>query len=268
MSLSIGSLWASTAGQTDLVGRSLERLASGSRLNSSDDAAGLAIADGARLDTRISAQAIRNANDALSAARIADDALGRVGDLTGRMAELAAQAASGLLNDAQRGALEKEFGALHDEIDRTASTTTFNDTNLLTGGTTTVQVGSTGGPESQLPLTGVDASASSLGLAGASLATQDGARAAIDAVAGAADTVALARAALGAEESRVTATIATLRVRTEQQSAAAGQIEDADYAAESASELSQLIRGRLGVAVQAQANQRAGDVLALLSSRR
>src|SRR5882724_6722582 len=60
---------------TSLLNKSIERLSSGLRINSaSDDAAGLAIADKLRADSRIASQAIRNANDGISALSIGEQA--------------------------------------------------------------------------------------------------------------------------------------------------------------------------------------------------
>jgi len=75
---------------SDSVATSLERLSSGLRINNaSDDAAGLAIADRLNADTRIANQAIRNANDGLSALAIGEKALGEDTDILTRLSELA-----------------------------------------------------------------------------------------------------------------------------------------------------------------------------------
>src|SRR6266850_145448 len=74
------------------LNRSLERLSSGLRINSAaDDAAGLAIADKLRSDVRIATQAVRNANDGISAIAIGEKALGAVGDILARLSELASE---------------------------------------------------------------------------------------------------------------------------------------------------------------------------------
>src|SRR5262249_27504676 len=91
------------------LAKSLERLSSGLRINSAaDDAAGLAIADKLRADIRITSQAIRNANDGISAISIGEKALGSVGDILARLAELASQSATGLVTDVQRSAIQEE----------------------------------------------------------------------------------------------------------------------------------------------------------------
>jgi flagellin len=111
-----------------------EKLSSGQRINkASDDAAGLAIADSLRADNRVATVAIRNANDGISTIAIADSALGEVGNVLSRLAELAEQSANGVFSNVQRSALANEFVALSSEIERIAVTTTFNGVRLLSG---------------------------------------------------------------------------------------------------------------------------------------
>ncbi len=112
--------------------RSYERLATGLRINrASDDAAGLAIADTLRTDTRLYAQAIRNMNDGLSLINIAESGLESQTNIIQRLSELAEQAANGTLSFTQRKALNLEYQALVREYGRLAQTTTFNGQQLL-----------------------------------------------------------------------------------------------------------------------------------------
>lgn len=92
---------------------SYARLASGLRINrASDDAAGLAIAEGLKADSAIATVAIRNANDGISVISIADQAMGQIGATLNRLAELSQQSANGVFNGVQRSALQNEFSAL------------------------------------------------------------------------------------------------------------------------------------------------------------
>ena len=117
---------------------SMERLSTGSRINSAkDDAAGLAIADRMSAQTRGIEQAVRNANDAISLLQTAEGATKEISNMLSRMRELAVQAASGTYTATDRAALDLEFGALMDEIDRIASNTEWNGTAILSGSTTT-----------------------------------------------------------------------------------------------------------------------------------
>lgn len=163
------------AGSTNNLNRSLERLASGLRINSAaDDAAGLAIADRLRADVRIATQAVRNANDGISAISIGEKALGKSGEIMARLSELASQAATGTVSDSQRSALQEEFTALVSEIDRISNTTTFNSVNLLSAGTTVaLQIGLDGSSTSRISFTTVDGSSSGVGLSNVSISTAE-----------------------------------------------------------------------------------------------
>ncbi len=245
------------------TGRGLERLGSGQRLNAAgDDAAGLAIANHLQRDRALQAQAVRNAGDGVSALRIAESALTHVGMLTGRLAELATQAASGLVSDAQRASLNAEAAQLQAEIDRIGGTTQFNGQAVF-GNAIPVRVGvEPDGAEVQV---GSDAlSAVALGLGATDLSTRAGAQAALDATAGAGDALAQRRAALGAAGAQIAAAVRDLRVRYEETAAAESRLRDADVAAEAAELVGGDIRSRLSVAVAAQANQASRAVVELL----
>ena len=112
----------------------MERLSTGKRINSAaDDAAGLAI--GARMSAQISGlnQAARNANDGVSMIQTAESAYVEVGDMLQRMRQLAVQSASETYASSDRTALNLEWQALQDEIDRISSQTTWNGFQLLDG---------------------------------------------------------------------------------------------------------------------------------------
>ena len=105
----------------------MERLATGSRINSaSDDAAGLGI--GSKMTSQIRGldQAVRNANDAISMLQTADGASVEIGDMLQRMRELAVQAKNGTNSSNDLTNLNKEFAQLANEIERVADKTTFN----------------------------------------------------------------------------------------------------------------------------------------------
>ncbi|MCB0337699.1 MAG: flagellin FliC, partial [Bdellovibrionales bacterium] len=252
---------------------------SGSRINrASDDAAGLSIADALKADQRIAAVAIRNANDGISAIAIADAALGEIGNVLGRLAELAEQSANGVLSTTQRSALAGEFAALGSEIERIATTTNFNGVSLLSGNANlTLQVGFNSASTSQISYTGVQGTLQSLGLAStgtssltfsinasSSTEAQSASRNALDAVRGAISSLASTRGSLGSTEARLNVAVANLSVSKENFAAAESQIRDTDVAAQAA-ELTRLgILQQAGTAVLAQANQQPALSLSLL----
>ncbi len=248
---------------------SLERLSSGLRINDAfDDAAGLAIADKLARDTRVAAQAIRNANDGLSALAIGEKALGQVTDIVTRLSELASESATGTVTDTQRSAIQSEFSALLSEVGRLSNTTTFNGVQLLSSGTTVVlQVGLDGTTNSQISFSTVDGSVSGiLSVSQTSIAasTQSSAQSALGLLTSAIANVAQTRGTLGAFESRLITAIAGLRVAKENFEAAEGRIRNADVAAESANLARANILQQAGVAVLAQANQQPALALQLL----
>lgn len=112
----------------------LQRLSSGMRINSAkDDAAGLAIASRMTSQIRGLNQAGRNANDGVSLAQTAEGAQGTITNNLQRIRELAIQSANATNSTSDRAALQTEVSELIAEIDRVASTTTFNGVNLLDG---------------------------------------------------------------------------------------------------------------------------------------
>ena len=113
---------------------SLQRLSSGLRINSAkDDAAGLAISERFTAQIRGLNQAARNANDGISLAQTAEGALAEVGNNLQRIRELAVQSRNATNSSTDRAALQVEALALKTEIDRVATTTSFNGTKLIDG---------------------------------------------------------------------------------------------------------------------------------------
>lgn len=124
---------------------SLQRLSTGSRINSAkDDAAGLQIAN--RLTSQINGLnvAVKNSNDGISMAQTAEGALQQSTNILQRMRDLALQAANGSNSTEERKALNSEVTELKKELNRISNTTTFGGRKLLDGTfeTTTFQVGS------------------------------------------------------------------------------------------------------------------------------
>jgi flagellin len=132
---------------------SLQRLSSGLRINSAkDDAAGLAISQRMTSQINGSNQAARNANDGISLAQTAESDLSQIGDNLQRMRELAVQSANGTNTDSDRAALDKEVQQLSSEIDRLASSSSFNGVKLLDGSLSSqqFQVGANAGQTVQV----------------------------------------------------------------------------------------------------------------------
>ncbi len=118
--------------------KTLEQLASGSRINSgADDAAGLAIADGLQANVTALTQSAMNANEGVGKLQVADGALSQVTTLLNRAVTLATESANGTVNDgSQREALDSEFQSIKAEIDRIGTNTTYNGSAIFSGGQT------------------------------------------------------------------------------------------------------------------------------------
>ena len=115
------------------VGKSLEKLSSGYRINrAGDDAAGLAISEKMRAQITGLATAQKNANDGISLVQTAEGALTEVHSMLNRMVELATQSANGTYSTANRQEMQKEIKRLNEEIDRISNTANINGTKLFT----------------------------------------------------------------------------------------------------------------------------------------
>ena len=122
----------STSGSS--LATTIQRLSSGSRINSAkDDAAGLAISERFGTQIRGTDVAIRNANDGISLAQVAEGSLSEIGNNLQRVRELAVQASNATNSSSDRKALQAEVTQLVSEIDRVAKQSEFNGTKLLDG---------------------------------------------------------------------------------------------------------------------------------------
>ncbi len=260
------------------LGQSLERLSSGLRVNrGADDAAGLAISEKLRSDIRAINQVVRNSNDGISIINTAEGALSQQSAMLTRMRELAAQAATGSVGSTERQTIQREFGALRDELDRITAVTEFNGQKLTDGSLSSsvgagshviIQIGFKSTSNDRINLnTAVDVTAiDSTGLAIQNLSVTAAAQAltALSSINSAISKVTDARGRLGAVQNRFTYTIANLQISAENLQAAESQIRDADYA----SEISQFTRNQILVqastAILAQANLVPQTVLQLL----
>jgi len=112
----------------------MERLSTGSRINSAkDDAAGLAISNRMTSQIRGMAKAIQNTNDAISMTQTAEGAYKGVNDILARMRELSVQSATGTMNDNDRSSIQLEVAQLKSQIDDIATKTNHNNIKLLDG---------------------------------------------------------------------------------------------------------------------------------------
>ncbi|NLF24836.1 MAG: flagellin FliC [Deltaproteobacteria bacterium] len=266
---------------TNKLSQTFARLSSGLRLNrAADGPADIQVADALRADSRTATVAIRNANDGLSLAYIADSALDEIGSALTRMTELATQSANGVYTNTQRSALQSEFESLGSEIERIAKTTEFNNLKLLSNSASvTLQVGLDGSTSSNFTIAAVLGTLNSVGLASnnsskliysltgnTDMAAQTASQLALDAVNSALGSITARRGIFGAAESRLSTAIDYLSVARENFVAAESRIRDADIAQEVANMVRLQVLQQAGTAVLAQANLQPSVAYSLLQT--
>jgi flagellin-like hook-associated protein FlgL len=112
--------------------KSLSRLSSGLRVSeSADDAAALSLSSSLDSRSRVFTQGISNLSDGISMAQIAEDGLISMQNTLLRINELTQSAQNDSLSAAQREAIQSEADGLVDEYNRIRTSTSFNQTAIL-----------------------------------------------------------------------------------------------------------------------------------------
>ena len=282
--------------------QNIERLSSGLRINkAADDSAGLSISN--RMDNQVRGmqQANRNVQQGNNLLQTAEGGLNEIGNILGRMRELAVQSASDTMGSTDRTSIDNEFNSLGDEITRIASSTKYNGLTLLKGDyndtddaakTLTIQIGSNNSANDKLSLnfgdfrlsvtsaydnTDFGGTAAELGtgvhdvdVAAAATANEfdltTGANAqatitTLDSMIGAVND---ARSDIGAKQNRLEFTSSNLMNSIQNNAASMSTIRDADFAAEAADLAKNQILVQSGTSMLAQANGLSQNVLALI----
>ncbi|MFA9430940.1 flagellin [Egicoccus sp. AB-alg2] len=258
---------STTSGQ---MGKSLEKLSSGFRINrAADDAAGLTKSEGLRAEIRGTNQAIKNAQDGISLVQTAEGALNEVHSILQRMRELAVGAANTATSD---GAAEQaEITELIAELDAIGTRTQFSGKAVFDGESRTFQVGANSADTLSIQFNAL--SSTTVGGSGEDVdavsvadvdVTGGGASDAINTLDEAIAAVSAQRSQLGASQNRLEHTIANLQVASENLSASESRIRDADMAQEMVTFTRNQILQQAGTAMLAQANQVPQSVLSLL----
>ena len=251
---------------------SLAKLSSGSRINKAgDDAAGLAISEKMKSQIGGLTQAKRNAQDGISLVQTAEGALNESHSILERMRDLAVQGANDTLTSTDRGSINKELKALHEELTRIADTTEFNTKNLLgkKDNGFTFQIGANEQQKLTVTIQNMGG-ASLLGLTAAQFSITSGATnvrvndGMISKIDKAIATVSDQRAALGAVQNRLEHTINNLTATNENLSDANSRIRDVDMAEEMMTFTKSNILSQAATSMLAQANAMPNSVLNLL----
>jgi len=249
---------------TSSLNGSLERLASGLRINrAADDAAGLAIAEGFRSVVRGTQVAQRNVQDGVNLVQTAEGALSETTNILQRIRELAVQAANGTQSADNQAALNNEVMQLMEQIDDIAFDTEFNGIRVLSGSqTVTLQAGAQQGQTLRIIVKGP--STTDLGVSAVRVSSAASAVAALSTVDAAIRSVTSLRSDLGAFQNRLEFTINTLSIQEENSAASESAIRDADIARETISFTRNQILVQASTAILAQANLVPQTVLQLL----
>jgi flagellin len=250
---------------------SIEKLSSGLKINSaSDDAAGIAVAEGLRAQVKGFQQASENANDAMALISTAEGSYNATSDTLIRMRELAVQASSDSLTDTERAYINTEFTQLITEITRVADVAEYNGIQLLDGsagdgsGNMVFQVGTRNSANDQITIQLKDQDAGQLGVNTLTTDNLANSQNAIDTIDAAIGQLATDRATLGSTLNQLTAAVDNLGITIENLSSAKSQITDTDVAAESAEFTKNQVVMQAGVSMLAQANGLPNLALRLL----
>jgi len=250
--------------------KALQKMASGSRINSSaDDAAGLAISEKMKGHVRSLKQADRNTNDGISLVQVAEGGLNEINSILIRLRELSVQAASDTIGDTERGFSDVEFQQLKSEIQRITQTTEFNGTKLLNGQGDKLdfQVGIfNNGFEDRVSYDQekLNTTLDSLGMGEIGVTHKESAQTNLKSIDDAIGVVAANRADLGATQNRLVSASRGIQYFVENLSAARSRISDTDYAEVTAENAKLNILQSSGTAVLTQANVMGQNALRLI----
>ncbi len=247
--------------------KSTEKLSSGFRINrAGDDAAGLSISEKMRGQIRGLNMASKNAQDGISMIQTAEGALNETHAILQRMRELAVQASNDTNVSADRTAMSNELKELTKEIDRIATSTTFNEKNLLNGSLAGInlQIGANSGIKMTLTIGSMQAAKLGVNSNNVGVATHASAAKSISHINSAIKKVSAERSKLGANQNRLEHTIKNLDNSSENLQAAESRVRDVDMAKEMMEQTKQNILQQAATAMLAQANQAPQTVLQLL----
>jgi flagellin len=258
------------------IGKSMEKLSSGLRINrAGDDASGLAVSEKMRSQIRGLYQAERNIQNGVSFIQATEGYLQETQDILHRVRELAVQSANGIYTEEDRLMVQVEVSQLVDEVNRVASHAQFNGMNMLTGAFARdtdrimqLQVGANMDQSKRIFIGNMTADA--LGLNNAqgdgiiSIQSVESANLTIGTVDAALKQVNQQRADLGAYQNRFEIAAQGVAVAAENLQAAESRIRDVNMASEMVNFTRGAIMNQAGTAMLAQANLRTQSVLQLL----
>ena len=254
----------------------MNALSSGKRINSAkDDASGLAVSTKMKSMVRGLNQASRNIADGSSMLNVASGYLQETTDILQRIRELAVQSSNGIFSEEQRSMIQIEVSQLVSEIDRIASSATFNGLQLFTGKfatgneAITLHIGSQADQQISFNLEAATAEAFGLkDIQGSgeslSISSPDEANMAIATVDEALLRVSRQQSLIGANQNRMEVAKQGIDIASENMAAANSRIEDADMAEKLVEFAKNQVLSQSSLAMISQANLQSQSVLALL----
>ena len=260
------------------LGKSLEKLSTGLRINrASDDAAGLSVSESLRSRIRGMGRAKSNAEDGIALLQIAEGATGEVNNILQRMRELAIQSATDTMTTTERAFIDKEFSQLLSEITRISNSASYNGMTLLDGAAGSFGV--SGGAASVLHIgagssaavdrISITITAMSLGALGmnattTAVSTSSSALSSLSTIDMAIKSVNTMRSDMGAYVNRLEFAISNLSNQIFNTQDAESRIRDVDFAMETTEFTRAQILTQSATSMLAQANQVPQGVLSLL----
>ena len=249
---------------------SMDRLTSGLRINGAkDDAAGLSVVTNMTTQSKGLNMAVRNANDGIAMLQTMDGAMEEVVNMLQRQRELTVQAQNGTYTAAQRADMNAEFSQLTQEIARVGATTKFNGTAVLQSlDSTKFQVGWENGTNNKIGSGQMDLAVSvsdiALSLGALSLGSAGDASGALSTISDLLSVIQTGRAQWGALMNRLDYSVNNLQNIDKNIKFSRSQIQDTNYAQESANLARTQVLSQAGMSMLSQSNQNSQNVLSLL----
>ncbi len=266
---------------TERIGKSIEKLSTGYRINrASDDAAGLTISEGLRAQSQGSKVAMSNAQTGINMLQTAEGDLTIIQENLQRIRDLAVQAANGTYGSSERDAIKAEVGQRLKEITRLADSSAFNKLKLLDGNLSSLSLQI--GPNyvaNAISLNALDvsspfkaANAIDLGIYSKEdasyldnrFASTSSAASYISNIDVAINDIATRRSTIGAYQNRLESSVRSLQVKVENLVASDSRIRDVDVAVEAAELTRNQILQQASTSLLAQANQAPSVALTLI----
>jgi len=246
---------------------SMAKISTGLSINqASDDAANLALSEKLNSQMREKETLSRISQMESSMAKVAESDLAAIGDNVQRMRELSLQAANGVYSDSERSMIQEEISMLNDEINRIASSSSFNDKKLLDGSADGTEFMAAEDASIVPQEAFKDASATSLGIDSIDVSTPSNALALVEILDSAMETVSAKRSELGSVQNVLEQNVERNEIAKENIASSYSTIRDTDIAKEMSNIVNADILIQASIAMQAQANSASDAVYGLLKS--